>query len=215
MKKVLVCLATGTALAATPALAQSTDTSFSGPRVEAILGWDKTKAGSTIDNDNIDDDSQSMDGLLYGVGVGYDYDFGNGVIGAEAEFTDSTAKSEFANFGLGDVKAGRDFYVGARAGFKAAPSTLVYVKGGYTNARFKAYDSFNNVTYNEKIDTDGWRIGAGVEQKMGSNAFAKLEYRYSNYSEGEVDFGGNIPESDRFNVDLDRHQIVAGVGYRF
>ena len=215
MKKVLACLATGAALLSAPAFAQTADSSFTGPRVEAILGWDKTKAGSTIDNDNIGDASQSMDGLLYGVGVGYDVDFGSAVIGAEAEFSDSTAKTEFANFGLGDVKAGRDIYVGARAGFKAAPSTLVYVKGGYTNARFKAYDSFNNVTFNEKIDTDGWRIGAGVEQKVGSNAFAKLEYRYSNYSKGEVDFGDNIPESNRFDVDLDRHQVVAGVGVRF
>lgn len=215
MKKVLVCLATGSALVSVPALAQSADTTFTGPRVEAILGYDKTKAGSSIDNDIDGDERESMDGLLYGIGAGYDYDFGSAVIGAEAELTDSTAKTEFANFGLGNVKAGRDIYVGARAGIKATPNTLVYVKGGYTNARFDARDSFNNVNYRQKFDADGWRIGAGVEQKMGSNAFAKLEYRYSNYSEGEVDFGPDLPDSQRFDMDLDRHQVVAGVGYRF
>lgn len=215
MKKVLVCLATGSALVSVPALAQSADTTFTGPRVEAILGYDKTKAGSSIDNDIDGDERESMDGLLYGVGAGYDYDFGSAVIGAEAELTDSTAKTEFANFGLGNVKAGRDIYVGARAGIKATPNTLVYLKGGYTNARFDARDSFNNVDFRQKFDADGWRIGAGVEQKMGTNAFAKLEYRYSNYSKGEVDFGRDIPDSERFDIDLDRHQVVAGVGYRF
>lgn len=216
MKKVLVCLATGSA----PAMAQSTDTSFTGPRVEAIVGYDISKAGSSIDDDVNDDNDQSIDGFMYGVGAGYDYDFGSAVIGVEGEYTDSTAKTEFDNgdfegFGIGNVKAKRDLYVGARAGFKAAPSTLVYVKGGYTNARFGARASDGTNVARASLDADGWRLGAGVEQKFGTNTFAKLEYRYSNYSKAEVDFRDDIPDSDRFNVDLDRHQIVAAVGYRF
>jgi outer membrane immunogenic protein len=221
MKKVLVCLATGTALASVPAFAQGApETSFTGPRVEAIVGYDITKAGSSVDDDANADNDQSIDGFMYGVGAGYDYDFGKAVVGVEGEFTDSTAKTSFDNgdfegFGIGNVKAKRDLYVGARAGIKATPSTLVYLKGGYTNARFgsRASDGTNVGRYN--IDADGWRIGAGVEQKMGSNTFAKLEYRYSNYSKAEVDFSKDIPDSDRFDVDLDRHQIVAAVGYRF
>lgn len=219
MKNVLVCLATGSALLSVPALAQSTDSSFTGPRVEAIAGYDINKAGSSIDG-QIGSDRDKSDGFLYGVGAGYDYDFGRAVIGAEAEFTDSTAKTRFDNgvaedFGLGDVKAKRDLYIGARAGYKVAPSTLLYVKGGYTNARFGvlAGDGTDNSRIN--LDADGWRLGAGVEQKMGANTFAKLEYRYSNYSKAEADFRDDFPDSDRFNVDLDRHQIVAAVGYRF
>ena len=220
MKKLLVCLATGSALASVPAMAQSTDSSFTGPRVEAIVGYDITKAGSSVDDDVNADNDQSIDGFMYGVGVGYDYDFGNAVIGAEAEYTDSTAKTkfddgDFEGFGLGNVKANRDIYVGARAGFKAAPSTLLYVKGGYTNAKFDVRSSDGLVTTNRDIDADGWRIGAGVEQKMGTNTFAKLEYRYSNYSKAEVDFSRDLPDSERFDVDLDRHQVVASVGYRF
>ena len=157
---------------------------------------------------------------MYGVGAGYDYDFGKAVIGAEAELTDSTAKTkfndgDFEGFGIGNVKAKRDIYVGARAGIKATPSTLVYVKGGYTNARFGARASDGTNFGRTHIDADGWRVGAGVEQKMSTNTFAKVEYRYSNYSKGEVDFSNDIPDSDRFDVDLDRHQVVASVGYRF
>ena len=49
---------------------------------------------------------------------------------------------------------------------------------------------------------------------MHDKMFLKLEYRYSNYSEGEVDFEDG-DDSDRFDVDLDRHQVMAGVGVRF
>jgi outer membrane immunogenic protein len=223
MNKFLVCLATGTALGAlgsAPAMAQQADSPFNGPRVEAIVGYDITKAGSSIDDDVNADNDESIDGFLYGVGVGYDVDLGSVVLGAEAEISDSTAKTEFTNgdfegFGIGNVKANRDLYLGARAGFKATPSTLVYVKGGYTNAKFDV-NSFDGTTeYGQDIDADGWRIGAGVEQAVGTNTFAKLEYRYSNYSRAEIDFNGDLPDSQRFDVDLDRHQIAASVGVRF
>ncbi|MBB3940935.1 outer membrane immunogenic protein [Novosphingobium fluoreni] len=221
MKKVLACLATGTALLSVPAMAQTAEGSFTGPRVEAIVGYDITKAGSDVDDDFNDRNDQSIDGLLYGGGIGYDYDFGRAVVGVEGEVTGSTAKTsfnddgDFEGFGLGNVKTKRDFYVGARAGIKATPNTLVYVKGGYTNARFGARASDGTNISRLNFDADGWRLGAGVEQKFGTNTFAKLEYRYSNYSKAELDFRDDIPDSDRFNVDLDRHQVVASVGYRF
>lgn len=223
MKKFLVCLATGTALAATvsaPAMAQQADSPFQGPRVEAIVGYDISKAGSSVDDDVNADNDQSIDGFMYGVGVGYDVDLGSMVVGAEAEISDSTAKTKFDNgdfegFGIGNVEANRDLYLGARAGFKATPSTLLYVKGGYTNAKFdvRSFDGTRNLR--QDIDADGWRLGGGVEQAVGTNAFAKLEYRYSNYSRAEIDFKGELPDSDRFDVDLDRHQVVASVGVRF
>ena len=45
---------------------------------------------------------------------------------------------------------------------------------------------------------------SGVEQKIGSQSYVKAEYRYSNYKEIED-----------FDIDADRHQIMAGVGIRF
>ncbi|MDE8651566.1 outer membrane protein [Novosphingobium album (ex Liu et al. 2023)] len=220
MKKIFVCIATGGALVSVPALAQDTASPFTGPRVEAIVGYDKTRAGSSVDTDAAVGNKQSMDGVLYGVGAGYDVDLGSVVLGAEAEVTDSTAKQsfgagDFEGFGSGNIKTNRDLYVGARAGVKVAPTTLLYAKAGYTNGRFGAYSSDGEVAYREKFDADGYRVGAGVEQAVGRNTFAKLEYRYSNYSKGEIDFGDDLPDSQRFDVDLDRHQVVASVGMRF
>lgn len=88
------------------------------------------------------------------------------------------------------VSAGRDLYAGARLGVVAPGSILVYGKGGYTNARVSFAGTGENY--------DGYRLGAGVERNFGK-FYGKIEYRYSRYEE----------------VDLNRDQVVAGIGYRF
>lgn len=222
MKKFLFGALAGTALASTPAFAQDVAPAqpFSGIHVEGILGYDMSRAGSSIDDNSDVPNDQDIDGLLYGVGAGYDFKVGNFVVGPEAEVTWSTAKTkfddgDFEGFGIGNVKTNRDLYLGARVGYAVMPKTLVYVKGGYTNAKFDIRNASGTVTTNRDLDADGWRIGAGVEQAVTNNAFVKVEYRYSNYKRGEVDFRDDIPDSNRFDLDLDRHQIVAGVGVRF
>ena len=219
MKKIAIFLASGAALVASPAFAQEVDSTFTGPRVEAIVGYDVAKAGSSVNNDTTKSDDESIDGLLYGIGAGFDFAMGGVVLGVEGEYTDSTAKTGFDNgdfegFGFGSVKTGRDLYVGGRVGFIAAPKTLVYAKAGYTNARFDVLASDGRTELKSNFDTDGYRLGAGVEQAINENTFAKLEYRYSKYSEGEIDVPKGM-DSSRFDIDLDRHQVVASVGLRF
>ena len=219
MKKLALILASGAAFVAVPAFAQEVDSTFTGPRVEGIIGYDVSKAGSSVDNDTSRSDDESIDGLMYGIGAGFDFAMGGVVLGVEGEYTDSTAKTGFDNgdfegFGFGNVKAGRDLYVGGRVGFIAAPKTLVYAKAGYTNARYDVLASDGRTELKSNFDTDGYRLGAGVEQAISENTFAKIEYRYSKYSEGEIDVP-NGADSDRFDLDLDRHQVVASVGLRF
>lgn len=221
MHKFWIVLAAGSALASAPAFAQDASApAFTGPYVQATLGYDKSRSGSDADIDDLRDRKQSIDGLLYGGGLGYDFAAGDSLrIGAEAEVTDSTAKwkasPDNTAFNLGRVSAGRDLYAGARVGFVTSPNTMVYVKGGYTNARYNILGTDGTNRSKEHLDTDGVRVGAGVEYAMNPGTFAKLEYRYSNYSEGEVDFPGATPDSNRFNIDTDRHQVVASVGVRF
>ncbi|AOL23226.1 outer membrane protein [Erythrobacter litoralis] len=221
MKKLTLFLLAGSAFAvSSPAMAQD-EGDFTGFRLEALAGFDASKAGSSVDDDIDDDNDQSIEGLIYGAGAGYDMDFGGVVVGVEAELTDSTADTgfedgDFEGIGLGNVETGRDIYVGARAGFVASPGLLVYAKGGYTNARYNIESTFDGEDYDEKIDADGYRVGAGAEYRFGTNTFAKIEYRYSNYSEAELDFEDDtIPDVDLGEIDLDRHQVMAGVGFRF
>lgn len=223
MHKFCAILAAGSALASTAAFAQeaSPAANFEGPRIEALVGYDRHRSGSEVDIDDTRDLKQSIDGVAYGVGIGYDFAAGDQmVIGAEAEITESSAgwdnnNSEPNVFNLGRVNAGRDIYFGGRIGYAASPTTLVYAKAGYTNARYNLQGSDGTISLRQRLDTDGYRVGAGVEHKLGTNAFVKVEYRYSNYSEGEFDFNAQTPDSSRFDIDTDRHQVMTGVGYRF
>ena len=141
------------------------------------------------------------------------------MLGVEAELSDTTGKVKANStdpdfFGFGEVGTGRDIYVGVRAGVLASPSTLIYAKGGYTNARLNVLASDGTTELKENFELHGWRLGAGVEKAIGTNTFAKLEYRYSNYSSANFEFD-NGAVTDNFDIDTDRHQIVAGVGFRF
>ncbi|MCB2051826.1 MAG: porin family protein [Novosphingobium sp.] len=221
MKQTLSIIAAGSAIAiASPAIAQDAGSTFTGPRVEVTTGYEVTKAGSSVDDDVNADNDVSIDGLMYGVGIGYDFDLGGAVVGVEGELMDSTAKTTFENgdfegFGFGSVKTNRDLYVGARVGAKVSPNALLYVKGGYSNAKLDVLSNDGTTELSEDVDLDGWRVGAGAEYALNQNAFVKLEYRYTKYEDAEIDFGGNLPDSERFDIDTDRHQIAASVGWRF
>lgn len=128
------------------------------------------------------------DGLLYGAALGYDIQAGNVVLGIEGEVTESTGKADFGAF---DVDVARDLYIGGRVGIAVAPQSLLYAKAGYTNARISTDGAGGD-------NGDGVRVGAGIEHKLGGQLFLKGEYRYSNYE-----------------ADVERHQIVGGLGIRF
>ncbi|MBO9714390.1 outer membrane protein [Sphingomonas sp.] len=199
-----IAIFTASALAlgaiATPALAQDDDKGFTGPRAEVITGWDHVKDDSIY--------GAKKDGLTYGGALGYDYQIGHAVIGVEGEVTGATTKDRDTNVLVaGDslkVKAGRDLYAGARVGYAVGNRTLLYVKGGYTNAQIRTSYTSPTTTVSEHDNLDGWRLGAGTEVKLTGNVYAKAEYRYSKYNDG-----------DSTGIDASRHQIVGGVGIRF
>lgn len=190
MRKVSIALMLASAAAATPALAQE-GAPFSGPRVEGVIGWDRTQASGGHD-----------DGVLYGIGAGYDIQRGNTVFGLEAELTDAETKECIGSATATDpricAKAGRDLYIGGRAGFVVGNSTLLYAKAGYTNGRYKGTVDDGTAVFSDANNLDGIRLGAGAEYAIGPNSYLKAEYRYSNYEQG-----------------IERHQALAGFGFRF
>ena len=199
----IVSAAVLAAAIATPAFAQE-KAPFTGPHAEILGGYDHVGGEG------------GRDGFLYGGNLGYDFQVGGLVAGIEGEATGSTVRGSDRNvFATGDsasLRADRDLYVGGRLGFAVAPSTMIYAKGGYTNARVKSYyTTAANVQSSSGNTLDGYRIGAGIEQKFnlfGPSGFVKAEYRYSNYSNFNAS-GTNT------KIDLDRHQALVGVGVRF
>ncbi|HEY0624343.1 outer membrane protein [Sphingomonas sp.] len=198
MRKLVLAALAASAMTA-PAFAQ--DATFTGPRVEALVGYDAASDGT-------DGDAGSSDGVTYGGAIGYDVQLGGAVIGAEAELTGSSVDTRADSLlAAGDrlvVDMGRDIYLGARAGVAITPTTLLYAKGGYTNARVNTTYETGSSRTEISEDMEGFRVGAGAEFKLSGNAYLKGEYRYSNY--------GKI---DGYDIDVDRHQLVAGVGIRF
>jgi outer membrane immunogenic protein len=211
---------------ATPALAQDAASPFTGFRIEGLVGYDVLKSGER--NDGVDTDEnngdESLEGVSYGVGAGFDFDLGGVVAGVEAEYSDSSGEQEADETLDGipftsRIATGRDIYVGGRIGVRAAPSTLVYAKGGYTNTSIEFAAESADDRFELDSNVDGWRLGAGVEQLFGPNMYGKLEYRYSNYNNLDFsdDFDFEDLEGEDFgtDIDLDRHQVMVGVGFRF
>lgn len=217
MRKFSILLAATGTMVAVPALAQTAESTFTGPRAGVMLGYDRLQPGSG-NGSTINDDNHA-DGLLYGGDLGYDVAFGQVVVGAEGEITGSTSKVDNNpinpnNFGYGRVKAGRDVYLGGRLGYIVSPTTMVYGKVGYTNARLDLTRNDGVTNTGRSYNLDGFRVGAGVEKALSPRTYAKIEYRYSNYSDARLEYP-NGANTNNFDVDTDRHQVVAGVGFRF
>jgi outer membrane immunogenic protein len=201
MRKTALIAALFAGAMATPALAQD---------AEGIASPGKFHIAGIVGYDAPDGDVDDTSGVVYGVSAGYDFNIGRRLFaGPEVELTSSSTDECASGINrAGDelcLEAGRDIYVGGRIGlrFGSEGQHKAYVGGGYTNASF-------NVTYDANLagstgdfvtddDVDGFRLKAGGEFGLGSNAFIRAEYRYSRYDD----------------ADLDRHQLVAGIGIRF
>lgn len=193
MRLIYIAVPFATALA-TPAFAQDAPPP-AGFRVEAVGGYDLTQ----INGDT--------GGIVFGLGAGYDFRVGRrGSLGIDAEAADSTTDGCLTNFAqAGDslcTAAGRELYVGARAGIWVGSRVQLYARAGYTNARFRtSYDdgvagSAGDFAFSQNLD--GVRIGAGAQLRLGQHVYLGSEFRYSNYE------GGG-----------DRSQAVGTLGFHF
>lgn len=197
MKYAFSALSVAAAMTATPAFAQDEET-FDGAYVGAYAGYDSVSISDATG-------SGSQDGVAFGGLLGYNLVMGSSIIGAEAEFGDaSTQQTESDVFALGDklsLGANLDVFLSARVGVKATSRTLIYAKGGYASTRMKlSYTDGAGISASESESLDGFRIGAGVEQKISSFSL-RAEYRYS-------DFGEYSYQGVKTGLKAKRHQVV-------
>ena len=198
MRTALFILASASAFAFTAQAANAQD--FTGPRVEVTAGYDTTNA-----DDGIAGTPNKLDGARIGGAIGYDVALGDTFrIGAEADagFLVSGDNRYAAGTSNYHVTTGRDLGLSVRAGAKVGDRTFLYAKGGWANSQYRVRAVIGGATGPTSTDLrsneDGWRIGAGVEHMVTDKIYAKAEYRYTNYGS-----------------DVSRHQLLAGVGYRF
>jgi outer membrane immunogenic protein len=167
------------------------------PYVGVLVGWDHVSVSDPLG-------SASKDGATYGGVAGVDFKLAGAIVGAEVEGMGASTSENVAlsSTQSASISAGRDLYVGARAGMVVAPHVLAYVKGGFTNAKVNGSYTSAGTTYNASTDLNGWRIGAGGELAM-RGFRVRLEYRYSDYGQYNL-FGYQT------GVYTKRHQVVLG-----
>ncbi|MPZ39616.1 MAG: porin family protein [Rhizobiales bacterium] len=154
------------------------------------------------------------------VQVGCDYQIGsNIVIGAFADYDFSGIKGDMSVpvFGwVGEEKLKNSWAAGGRIGwlpFQFQNRLLVFVSGGYTQARFGRVDFFEAADGSPagfnlaKNKYEGWFIGTGYEYGLGflPGLFWKTEYRFADYGEEHVP----VLRSDSLQIGtLESHKYV-------
>jgi outer membrane immunogenic protein len=177
---------------------------FAGPHVEVLAGYDSTELPN-------DDGSEPM----YALEAGYDRAMGPWLIGAAFSVgrsnADKTVEDVWAPNDRLRVRYGTDVYAGLRFGRALSKRLLPYARAGLALTEMRSEysegpisdvpDQAPELTSPRKFERPGtllgfW-VGGGFEYRIGKNAFALAEYRYSNFHDG-----------------LYRHQAVAGIGLR-
>jgi outer membrane immunogenic protein len=126
------------------------------------------------------------------VGVGYDYQFTNRIVGGVfADFDILNIKGTIQDQGpffAARIKESWSWAIGPRIGWLMTPQTLSYVNGGYTQTHFRSATMVDTFTGTPTpfatlaFDKSGWFLGAGVETPFslfGPNWFWRSEYRYA------------------------------------
>lgn len=167
------------------------DNAFAGPRIEARIGWETPTVSDGT-------------GAVYKVGQAVSY-------GGEAGFDLAAGKKvtigAYVNYDVSnvDVCDGTDclgekgnLSAGARIGFAASPTVLIYIKGGYNSITMKAKSGgFSGE------ETKGGVGGAlGVEFVVRKHVYAFVEGNYADYG-------------DFYGINLQRRHVAAGLGVRF
>ncbi len=173
---------------------------FNGFRVEGQGGWDRMTVNTR--NQGFIKEFRK-DGLMYGAEGGYDLRLSDkAILGVFGNYNWSTIDEDVADT-LGNrinVDVKNEWSAMGRLGYKISDNTLLYLSGGYakTKIAYAFTPAGSTTTFNSSDKFGGVRGAVGLEQGLGSNVYAKVEYRYTNYENN-----------------LSRHQVVGGLGIRF
>ncbi len=202
MKK--IALSFGAAVLAAGLSQAASAQSFDGFYAGAEAGWTQHSAGTFSSPLGDVAAGRSHDAASAGLFVGYDYRVAPRiVIGAEAGLSfgidDRFARDTGSALLAIDPK--RSIDLTARVGYLVTDNTLVYARGGYTNARIGTSIKEEAGVRSATGNRDGWLVGGGVEHAFTDRISTRIEYRYSDLSDG--------------HGKLDRHQALIGIAYRF
>ncbi|NKC50034.1 porin family protein [Ochrobactrum cytisi] len=176
-------------------------------------GWGKSDfSGDVYSFGNV-----KPDGFLGGIYAGYNFDLGNSIVlGIDGDVTYNDVSKDIDVYS-GDLAVG-DFEtklrwsgaVRARVGY-AVDRFMPYLAGGVAFGNIKNSGSIDGIgSFSESKTLTGWTAGAGVDYAATDNLIVRLEYRYTDYGDKDIEFGGlNV------NQDFKTNEVRLGVAYKF
>lgn len=148
-------------------------------------------------------------GGLYGLHVGYDFDFGRFVFGGELEYDQGNVGSELRPaFGGGDAGIILDWVarLKLRAGYDLG-RTLIYATGGAARASASAVPGPLGTSASSPGRMDGYFLGAGINYLVAENITLGAEVLMHRFGDFE-----NSPFTD---TETDLTSISLRLEYRF
>lgn len=129
------------------------------------------------------------DGGELGARIGYDFQFGNVVLGVVGEFGKPSGEDAMTGFSVTPAnysfRHDLDYLAAARVRLGLATGRfLPYVTGGFAsgnvNSTYSSSNTANSFTPRRRDDTaEGFQVGGGVETMVSSNLSVGLEYIYT------------------------------------
>jgi outer membrane immunogenic protein len=152
--------------------------------------------------------SGDFDGGLAGGYVGYNWQSGAFVFGAEGDFNGVWNDETFTIGGV-DVEVGTDYLASlrGRVGY-AIDRTLIFATAGVAFTQMSAEaDLGGGLSLDADQDFTGWTVGAGVEYAFTDNWIGRAEYRYYDFGNEDIDGFGD--------AEITNNTVTVGVAYKW
>jgi outer membrane immunogenic protein len=187
--------------------------SWSGAYAGLNGGWGLSRSpnsysegGGWIPEENVDGD-----GWLGGGHIGFNWQSGAYVGGAEADILATGIKGDDRDIGGATNEMALPWIATFRLrGGYAVDRTLFFVTGGAALAKIES-NVLDTSGDDQSKNQWGWTVGAGIEHAYANSWTGRLEYRYIDFGSPEFQHAGYI---ERFNS-VKTHLFLAGISYRW
>ncbi len=207
--------------------------SVSLPALATAQDWDGFYGGLTLGYATHDstssfsnaapNSSADPDGLLYGGFLGYAYQSGQTVFGAEVDFEGSNASGSDVNLtgATSGTKAELNWQGSIRgvlgyAGTLGGNPTLYYGTLGYAFSEYDFYGGPSGAFIPNRFsdNLDGWTIGLGLDTRLATDWALRAEYRYTDYGTASGALAPNFP-GVQMRTSIEQHALRVGLRYDF
>jgi outer membrane immunogenic protein len=165
--------------------------------------------------------SQSVDGVLGGAQLGYNFQmtswlFGIELTGAGLDYDETTVNPNAVDLEFVTSEMNWLVTAAARVGWTFGDSAL-YFKGGYAGADVDtSHDDPGSNSYSTSENHNGWMAGAGLEHEIGEHTSVALEYNYIDLgSQDHTGIATGAVGTLVNDIDVQMHSVTARINYHF